>query len=258
MTTLNPLAEYPKKGYAGRAAHRTLSPGPINTPGAAWRRSPSRLRAWPRSVTQWGSAATKAHWPGQARGYPGKSSNQAESEGMNHRQKQVLVAGIITAALIGLFPPWLHYTEFPGGHTDAEPAGHRPLFSPPRAREGYLAIGVDYGRLFVYWTVVGLLTGAAALALRGKPEASSPGRKRTSPERKSLGSAHAPTGHSEENRALSSNRAQMQEELVLAYGRGQLSFQELWKAYKQGLLSEVDLEEAFALRGSNPDLPPGL
>ncbi len=88
---------------------------------------------------------------------------------MNREQKIVLVVGLFLMALVGLFPPWTSNVDVLDDNDVKpayyEPGGRRFLFLPPKPMmaEKRLIItqDIDYSRLVVEWTVMGLLTVSA-------------------------------------------------------------------------------------------------
>jgi hypothetical protein len=85
------------------------------------------------------------------------------------------VIGVTGIAAVGLFPPWvdIDYRGNPPRKMIAEPLGHHALFNPPVTRywqNGAVVeddiVSVDYGRLLLYWAVIGGVTGALALAAK--------------------------------------------------------------------------------------------
>jgi hypothetical protein len=81
---------------------------------------------------------------------------------------RVILVGVAVMALLGAFPPWVLRAPWPGYD---RPVGLHFILTPP-PQESVLHPSLDYGRLFVTWSVVGLLTLAAALAVRRQPDRS--------------------------------------------------------------------------------------
>jgi len=93
---------------------------------------------------------------------------------------RVILIGAAVMALLGAFPPWVLRAPRTGWDRPVvgtySPGWERPvglyfILAPPQAGGG-LYPQVDYGRLFVTWSVVSLLTVAAALAVRRQPDRS--------------------------------------------------------------------------------------
>lgn len=90
---------------------------------------------------------------------------------------RVILIGVAAMALLGAFPPWvLRAPYWSRGGTPLWPGVEHPvglhfILTPP-PEDGVLRPSVDYGRLLVTWSVVGLLTVAAALAVRRQPDRS--------------------------------------------------------------------------------------
>lgn len=77
---------------------------------------------------------------------------------MNSKQKFAFLLGIITIAVMGLYPPW----------KEAGPAGlpmqYAPIFSPPTALSPEKGLEIDVVRLFVQIGVAAVLTGGLVAA----------------------------------------------------------------------------------------------
>lgn len=85
---------------------------------------------------------------------------------MNNRQRNVVAAGLVLAALVGLFPPWESRRPFAPGASLVRHIGHSALFSPPHIdtiTNGTTSVAVDTQRLVAYWAVLLLVTGAVAV-----------------------------------------------------------------------------------------------
>jgi len=76
---------------------------------------------------------------------------------------RVIIIGFAVMALFGAFPPWVLRAPWPGYD---RPVGLHFILTPPPIEERVLHPSLDYGRLVVSWSVVGLLTLAGALAVR--------------------------------------------------------------------------------------------
>ena len=82
---------------------------------------------------------------------------------MNKKQKIVLWVGIITAVIMGIYPPWVY--ESRSGKTVPGPYGH--IANPPP--ESYkTARFIDLYRLGVQWIMVAGVTGGLLVTLKGK------------------------------------------------------------------------------------------
>ena len=83
-------------------------------------------------------------------------------------KNRVILIGVALMALLGAFPPWVLRAPWPGYD---RPVGLHFILTPP-PQETVLHPSLDYGRLVISWSVVGLLTVAGALAARrqrGRP-----------------------------------------------------------------------------------------
>jgi hypothetical protein len=92
---------------------------------------------------------------------------------VSRRRRTLLIAAITIAGLLALVPPWnrtLRLTKEPYGEVTFS-AGHRPLFLPPQYGSSpglATTYAVDLTRLTLYWVVLGLLTTAMWVHLRGR------------------------------------------------------------------------------------------
>jgi hypothetical protein len=75
---------------------------------------------------------------------------------MTERQRLVLKAGLVVAAVAGLFPPWqVDMAAAGSGVSGIVRRGHHFILG---VSNGYWRI--DYAGLFVSWIVIALVTGA--------------------------------------------------------------------------------------------------
>ncbi|MBI4539488.1 MAG: hypothetical protein HY704_08270 [Gemmatimonadetes bacterium] len=81
---------------------------------------------------------------------------------MNKKQKIALWVGITLVALMGLVPPWKVMRPRGGGAYLMQSLGYAPLFS----QHGQ----IDFGRLFVQWAVVAVVTGGLVLTFSEPPK----------------------------------------------------------------------------------------
>jgi hypothetical protein len=82
-----------------------------------------------------------------------------ESKGiMNRKQKKCLWVGIAVFILMGLFPPWYSYSSIRGYNSLIYHSyGYGFLLIPPEGRS------IDTHRLYVQWSMVGVVTGGLIL-----------------------------------------------------------------------------------------------
>lgn len=90
---------------------------------------------------------------------------------MNKAQKNVVIVGLVIAALMGLFPPWEN-SVYDNGHKITIAQGHEFIVTPPlgenRKGKPYpdnyqsdLTVSVDWDRLLLQWVIVFFLTAGA-------------------------------------------------------------------------------------------------
>ena len=81
------------------------------------------------------------------------------------------MVGLALTCVVGLFPPWERRARMESGLVVIQ-EGHAPIFRPPEPFSIDSAIvthNVAFGRLFIYWTIIILGTGAAVVVLRREP-----------------------------------------------------------------------------------------
>lgn len=76
-------------------------------------------------------------------------------KGMNAKQKQVVMIGIVLIALMGLIPPWT--CQFRVGEFKA--GGYAFIFDPPSGGPCFIGAEVNISRLLVQWLGVCLVAG---------------------------------------------------------------------------------------------------
>ncbi len=74
---------------------------------------------------------------------------------LDREEKIILIMFILTAIILGLFPPWIYIFDGEGISSE-KPAGYIFLFiSPPaESRNPRYGISIDYGRLFLQWAIL--------------------------------------------------------------------------------------------------------
>lgn len=87
---------------------------------------------------------------------------------MKNSQRKVLVAGVIAAAIVGLFPPWVHTWSFQKSYSE-RPAGFHFILDPPAAQGGLVnGVSLDMRRLCVEWAIIALATTCAFVLMSWK------------------------------------------------------------------------------------------
>lgn len=107
---------------------------------------------------------------------------------MNSKQKQLLGLGAAVMVAMIIFPPWIKTTHRVVMATDRnrtimqtdtqEFAGYSPLFDPPKIRkldspqflipgDYYESVEIDFGKLFLQWIIVAVLTTAGTVYFKG-------------------------------------------------------------------------------------------
>lgn len=78
---------------------------------------------------------------------------------MNSKQRIVILAGMVVAVLIGLFPPWDYVYDYTRmgifGIARIEPAGYHLIFLPPNPPVSYSA-KLSIARLLIQWVILGI------------------------------------------------------------------------------------------------------
>jgi hypothetical protein len=99
---------------------------------------------------------------------------------MNTKQQVALLAGIVLAFAVGLFPPWEGVLRLERRSVQ-RPLGHYLIIRPPTIEHAagkypgfgygsrrYVEIRLDAGRLLVNWVLVILLTGGLIMVLQDR------------------------------------------------------------------------------------------
>jgi len=77
---------------------------------------------------------------------------------LNKVQKRILVAGILFFAAMAVYPPWRAITSGTS-IINTQTIGYGLLSQPPESPFGFESyVVINYGRLFIQWAVVTLLT----------------------------------------------------------------------------------------------------
>ncbi len=83
---------------------------------------------------------------------------------INEKQRQIIIAGLVVATLMGLFPPWTATFKAKNIYSE-KPAEYGLIFAPPAKGEKSFAHGLylDITRLSIQWVVVLLVTGLGVI-----------------------------------------------------------------------------------------------
>ena len=82
---------------------------------------------------------------------------------MNRKQKLALVLGVVTIALMGLYPPWKESGK------SSVPLEYAPIFSPPAPRSPENSLEVDLVRLLLQASVVAIVSAGLIRASAENP-----------------------------------------------------------------------------------------
>lgn len=78
---------------------------------------------------------------------------------LNKIQKRILWIGILLLIAITLYPPWTAVAN-PPDYLVTESVGYALFFKPPPSHLGYESyVVINYGRLFLEWAGLSVLTG---------------------------------------------------------------------------------------------------
>lgn len=78
---------------------------------------------------------------------------------LNKLQKIILWIGILLLVAMTLFPPWRAVSN-PPGYDVTQSIGYGIFMRPPRSPLGYESyVVINYGRLFLQWAGLAVITG---------------------------------------------------------------------------------------------------
>jgi hypothetical protein len=92
---------------------------------------------------------------------------------MNKAQRLIIVAGLVAASLLALYPPWEESIEYMGLKQGTR-LGHAWVFEAPEPSRSNLTSSVDHERLYLYWAVVGFVTAALVVIAASRPSRKRP------------------------------------------------------------------------------------
>jgi hypothetical protein len=94
---------------------------------------------------------------------------------LNVKQRKVLIAGVVTILVMGLFPPWSSIfdrkasVDAVGFYID-KPTGYSFIMDPPKPDSSVYGMKINFSILILQWFIVSIATGLGIFLLSNKED----------------------------------------------------------------------------------------